>query len=110
MTRRTGADDGQLGFFDIAAQAVTDFFGSATRAEPEEPELDEEDEQDAEDADDLARAADTLLVTLRGMGLQHVRTIVLTRNRSVVVSLKGFELRLHEGFCTAPVEIHAQIV
>jgi chemotaxis protein histidine kinase CheA len=110
MTRRTGADDGQLGFFDLAAQAVTDFFGSATRAEPEEPELDGEDEQDAEDADDLARAADTLLGTLRGMGLQHVRALVLTRNRSVVVSLKGYELRLHEGFCTAPVEIHAQIV
>jgi len=68
------------------------------------------DEQELEDAEDRARAAERLLTTLSALGLKHVRSLVLTRNRSLVVGLKGFELRVHEGFCNAPREIHEQIV
>jgi hypothetical protein len=126
MKARKGSDDSQLGLlFDAASSFVLEMFGEKPRdamsdaaaspaAEMERPlaptAADGDEEQAEEDAEDAARAAEVLLTTLRGMGLQHVRSLVLTRNRSVVVSLKGFELRLHEGFCTAPVEIHAQIV
>lgn len=96
---------GQLGF---------DFGAHAPRAglSPDEPvaDIDERDEQDAEEAADAERAAERLLGALRGLGLHHVKSLVLTRNRSVVVSIKGFELRVHEGFCDAPAEMHAQIV
>ena len=51
-----------------------------------------------------------LLDSLRACGLRDVRTLTLTRNRSVVVSVKGYELRVHEGFASAPREMHAQIV
>jgi hypothetical protein len=68
------------------------------------------DEQEIEDAEDRARAAERLLATLSTLGLRHVRSLVLTRNRSLVVGLKGFELRVHEGFCEAPREVHEQIV
>lgn len=113
MSARHAADASQLGLFVAAApDAATE--DTAAAAQPIsgadlEP-ADDLEEQDAEDAEDAARAADLLLGTLRGMGLQHIRSLVLTRNRSVVVSLKGYELRLHEGFCSAPAELHAQIV
>jgi hypothetical protein len=68
------------------------------------------DEQEIEDAEDRVRAADRLLGALTALGLRHVRALVLTRNRSLVVGLKGFELRVHEGFCAAPREVHEQIV
>lgn len=68
------------------------------------------EEQEAEERADAERAADRLLGTLRGMGLQAIRSLVLTRNRSVVVSVRGFELRVHEGFCSAPPDTLAQIV
>lgn len=57
-----------------------------------------------------AQAGEQLFDALRTLGLQHVRTLTLTRNRSVVVSVKGHELRVHEGFATAPTTMHAQIV
>lgn len=95
----------QLGFL-LEAPANPD----APPMRADSDDLDERDEQDAEDAEAAAQAADVLLGRLRGMGLAHVKSLVLTRNRSVVVSLKGYELRLHEGFCTAPPELHAQIV
>jgi hypothetical protein len=126
MSPRKGSDESQLGLlFDAASSFVLEMFGEKPRdamtdasaspaAAVERPlapsAADGDDEQAEEDAEDAARAAEVLFATLRGMGLQHVKSIVLTRNRSVVVSLKGFELRLHEGFCTAPMEIHAQIV
>lgn len=113
MKRRanTASDESQLGLlFEAASSFVSGLFS----ASPPEPEMDDadgdDDEQANEDAEDMERAATTLLATLKGMGLQHVRAVVLTRNRSVVVTLKGYELRLHEGFCSAPPEIHAQIV
>jgi hypothetical protein len=39
-----------------------------------------------------------------------VQTLTLTRNRSVVVSVKGYELRVHEGFVAAPPKVHGEIV
>ena len=51
-----------------------------------------------------------LLDSLRACGLRDVRTLTLTRNRSVVVSVKGHALRVHEGFVSAPTEMHAEIV
>jgi hypothetical protein len=88
----------QLGF-DFDAPAPT---------EPEAPDADEEGL--AEDVEDRERAAAKLLGTLRGLGLQHVKSLVLTRNRSVVVGLRGFDLRVHEGFVSAPPAVHEQIV
>ncbi|MBX3132197.1 MAG: SprT-like domain-containing protein [Gemmatimonadaceae bacterium] len=101
----------QLGFLldAVAAPAAPDATDTP-RSVPDPDERDERDEQDAEDAEAAAQAADALLGRLRGLGLAHVKSLVLTRNRSVVVSLKGYELRLHEGFCAAPTELHAQIV
>ena len=107
MTSRARAlDELQLGFgFDAPT-------GSLSLVEPEigdelqqaQAELDAEDDADAE------RAADRLFGKLVGLGLQHVRRVVLTRNRSILVSVKGFELRIHEGFCDAPTEMQVQIV
>ena len=57
-----------------------------------------------------AQQAAHLFERLRGHGLQHIRWVVLTRNRSVLVSVRGFELRVHEGFVDAPTEMHGQIV
>lgn len=89
MKRRAADDGSQLGLlFDAAAAAVSEFFGGSPPAGAvEDDDLDGTDEQAAEDAEDAARAAELLLGTLKGMGLQHVRSLVLTRNRSVVVSL-----------------------
>ena len=105
-SRARALDELQLGFgFDAPT-------GSLSLVEPEigdelqqaQAELDAEDDADAE------RAADRLLGKLVGLGLQYVRRVVLTRNRSILVSVKGFELRIHEGFCDAPMAMQVQIV
>jgi len=67
-------------------------------------------EEAAWEAEEGERAATRFLAKLATLGLQHVRRIVLTRNRSVLITLKGFELRVHEGFVVAPTEVHVQIV
>ncbi len=96
---RPSRDESQLGFgFDAAPDAFA----------PEDPGA--EAAADAEDAADEARAADKLFAQLARLGLQHVRRVVLTRNRSILVSVKGFDLRVHEGFVDAPSEMHVQIV
>lgn len=122
MNRRTNGgnaakDESQLGLlFGAATAFVGELFGTGNTAPSPprpEPTLDEDlstDEQEVEDAEDRARATARLLATLKSLGLQHVRSLVLTRNRSLVVSLKGFELRVHEGFCEAPREVQVQIV
>ena len=79
----------------------------------EGPDLGAEAEALADEVEELAdaeRAADRLLRTLVALGLAHVRRVVLTRNRSILVSVKGFELRVHEEFVDAPTEMHGQIV
>jgi hypothetical protein len=131
MTRRNGGaeDESQLGLlFGAATSFVGELFGlgnstaapsspatpadatSASAASADAADDVRGDEQELEDAADRARAAERLLAVLTTLGLKHVRSLVLTRNRSLVVGLKGFELRVHEGFCTAPREIHEQIV
>jgi len=113
MRRRgaAAADESQLGLmFDTATAFVRKLLAGEAEPAPAEEIAGVADGQAAEEAGAISRASGQLLARLRILGLQHVRTIVLTRNRSVVVSLKGFELRLHEGFRDAPDEIHIQIV
>ncbi len=51
-----------------------------------------------------------LLVRLRTMGLRRIEDCRLTRNRNVMVSFQGKSLRVHEGYLSAPVEVHEAIV
>ncbi len=73
------------------------------------PDEGDEEAQTAVAAADLEALGEQLFGRLRAMGLQHIRTIRLTRNRAVLVSVKGFELRVHAAFAEAP-EMHEQIV
>lgn len=118
---RPSTDEAQLGFFAAEEPRSTPAVGDA---------LDEAAEPDTgtglasasgEIAGDVTGdttgdataggfAADRFLERLRAIGLGHIRSLVLTRNRSVVVSVRGYELRVHEGFINAPAEMHAQIV
>jgi hypothetical protein len=66
--------------------------------------------EEAAEAEDAASRAERFADRLRGLGLVHIRTVRLTRNRSVLVSVKGFELRVHEAFVDAPPAMHEQIV
>ena len=56
------------------------------------------------------RDADELLARLRALGLSRIERCRLTRNRNVMVSFRGTELRVHRGYLEAPTEIHAAIV
>ncbi|HET6681865.1 MAG TPA: SprT-like domain-containing protein [Gemmatimonadaceae bacterium] len=51
------------------------------------------------------RTAEELLQRLRACGLRGVNRCVLTRNRTVLVSVRGESLRVHAGFLTAPDEV-----
>jgi hypothetical protein len=56
------------------------------------------------------RNADDLLRRLRDLGLRKISACVLTKNRNVMVSFGANELRVHEGFLTAPDDVLAAIV
>ena len=56
------------------------------------------------------RSADELLVRLRALGLRRISECRLTRNRSVMVSFDATELRVHEGYLSAPDDVLAAIV
>jgi hypothetical protein len=56
------------------------------------------------------RNADELLARLRGLGLRRITSCRLTRNRNVMVSFAGGELRVHEGYLRAPEDVLAAIV
>src|SRR5437868_8083486 len=56
------------------------------------------------------RTADELLSRLRALGLGRIARCRLTRNRNVMVSYRGRDLRVHEGYLTAPEEVHRAIV
>ena len=56
------------------------------------------------------RTADELLSRLRALGLRRITVCRLTRNRNVMVSFCGAELRVHEGYLSAPDDVHAAIV
>lgn len=55
-------------------------------------------------------AAQELLDELRLLGLRRVERLVLTRNRRVVLSVRGAELRVHEAFAAAEPARRAAIV
>ena len=56
------------------------------------------------------RTADELLARLRARGLTGVTRCRLTRNRAVMVSFSGSELRVHAGYLTAPPDVLDAIV
>ena len=57
-----------------------------------------------------SRNAEELLARLRAIGLRRIETCTLTRNRNVMVSFRGTELRVHHGYLTAPTEVLQAIV
>jgi hypothetical protein len=58
----------------------------------------------------VPRNADELLARLGALGLRRISACRLTRNRNVMVSYRGTELRLHQGYLDAPEEIHRALV
>ena len=56
------------------------------------------------------RDAAELLARLRALGLTAITGCRLTRNRTVMVSFRRGELRVHEGFLAAPPEVLRAIV
>jgi len=51
------------------------------------------------------RTAEALLERLRALGLVGIERCRLTRNRAVMVSFRGRELRVHEGYLAAPDDV-----
>src|SRR5262245_5051467 len=56
------------------------------------------------------RDADELLAHLRTLGLKRIARCRLTRNRNVMVSFRGDELRVHEGYLSASSDVLEAIV
>jgi SprT-like family protein len=56
------------------------------------------------------RDADELLVALRARGMKRIDRCALTKNSRVMVSFRGDELRIHEGYLAAPPEVLDAIV
>jgi len=56
------------------------------------------------------RTGGELLACLRTLGLRSITSCRLTRNRRVMVSFVGSELRVHEGYREAPDDVLAAIV
>ena len=56
------------------------------------------------------RDAEELLSRLRELGLRRITRCQLTRNRNVMVSFRGTDLRVHEGYLEAPLDVHTAIV
>jgi hypothetical protein len=57
-----------------------------------------------------ALTADDLLSRLRSLGLKRIATLTLTRNRAVMVSFRGTELRVHEAYLGAEEPVLRAIV
>jgi hypothetical protein len=57
-----------------------------------------------------AITADDLLSRLRALGLKRITTLALTRNRAVMVSFRGTELRVHEAYLAAEEPVLRAIV
>jgi hypothetical protein len=56
------------------------------------------------------RTGEELLERLRALGLRRIERCRLTRNRTVMASYRGPELRLHEGYLGAPPAVLRAIV
>lgn len=57
-----------------------------------------------------ALTADDFLTRLRALGLKRIATVALTRNRAVIVSFRGSELRVHEAYLGAEEPVLRAIV
>lgn len=57
-----------------------------------------------------AITAEDLLARLRSLGLKRINTLTLTRNRAVMVSFRGTELRVHEAYLSAEEPVLRAIV
>jgi hypothetical protein len=77
----------------------------AERTRPDDPEA-----QLSLGLDAAPRTADELLARLTALGLTGITRCRLTRNRTVMVSFRGAELRVHEGYLGAPPEVLRAIV
>jgi len=62
------------------------------------------------DLDAKPRDADELLAHLRALGLKRIDRCRLTRNRNIMVSFRGSDLRVHHGYLGAPREVLEGIV
>jgi len=60
--------------------------------------------------DAAPRNATELLSRLRALGIVGIDRCRLTRNRAVMVSYRGRELRVHQGYLSAPSEVLTAIV
>lgn len=60
--------------------------------------------------DQPPRDAESLMAVLRGYGLRSLSRCRLTRNRNVMVSFGGGELRVHAGYLGAPPQVLRAIV
>ena len=56
------------------------------------------------------RDADELLARLKQLGIRRIKRVRLTRNRTVMVSYAGPELRANEGYLDAPEQVLRAIV
>ena len=56
------------------------------------------------------RTGEELLERLRALGLRRMERCRLTRNRTVMVSFRGDELRIHEGYLAAPAPVLRAVV
>lgn len=109
------ADDFQLGFFGFdAAPAVA----PAAVATPSSPSLvvaapetrEEPDERRAAGRTAIRARTAVLFSRLQEMGLRGVDALVLMRTRTVMVSLIGRTLRVHEGYAEAPESVLRAVV
>jgi SprT-like family len=62
------------------------------------------------DAPPPLRNGDDMLARLRKLGLRRIDRCRLTSNRNVMVSYRGGELRVHEGYLVAPESVLRAIV
>jgi hypothetical protein len=119
--------ESQLGFdFDGAAPA-RDSSGGAAPAARSGPKLVVSDAVDSAAAPEVSPEGDVrdrpsrgraavrartavLFSRLQGLGLRGIETLVLMRTRTVMVSLIGRTLRVHEGYADAPDSVLRAIV
>jgi hypothetical protein len=109
VLRVTGHDELQLGFFtDAAPQATAAPVGSPVSGAPSAGPAD--DVRPARGRTALRARTAVLFSRLQDLGLRGVEALVLMRTRTVMVSLIGRTLRVHEGYAEAPESVLRAIV
>ena len=112
------ADDMQLGFFGFEAAPPSAPASSSAPAPapptvsvPAAPSAREELEERRAIGRTAIRARTAVLFSrLQDLGLRGVETLVLMRTRTVMVSLIGRTLRVHEGYAEAPESVLRAVV